>query len=86
MSPITIPPTRGSRAARVDLERAVVTMIARHPQLVRESDGDRISDSRFTAHAWSALRILRIVGMENEDDEELFRCGGGIGKNRCHHI
>jgi hypothetical protein len=69
MSPITIPPTRGGRAARVNLERAVVTMIARYPHLVRESDGDRIS---FAAHAWSALRILRIVGMESENDEEIF--------------
>lgn len=71
MSPITIPPTRESRAARVDLEGAVVTMMARYPHLVRESDGDRISDGRFTGHAWSALRILRIVGMESEDDEEI---------------
>lgn len=71
MSPITTSPARESRAARVDLEGVVVTMIARYPHLVRESHGDRISEGRFTGHAWSALRILRIVGMESEDDEEI---------------
>ena len=71
MSPVTISPTRESRAARVDLEGVVVTMIERYPHLVRESHGDRISEGRFTGHAWSALRIMRIVGMESEDDEEI---------------
>lgn len=46
-------------------------MIAKYPHLVRESLGDRISEGRFTGHAWSAFRILRIVGMESEDDGEI---------------
>lgn len=48
-----------------------MTVIERYPHLVQESYGDRVSEGRFTGYAWSALRILRIVGMESEDDEEI---------------
>ncbi len=73
---ITVLPTRESRATYVDLKCAVVTVIERYLHLVREPYSDRISGGRLTGYAWSALRILRIVGMESEDNKDLY-CGGG---------
>ena len=56
---------------RAVLEGPIVTIIERFPHLIKESYGDKVEGQRLEGHAWSVLRILRRVGVESEDDEEI---------------
>lgn len=57
----------------VVLEGAVVAMIVQNfSYLIRKSYGDRVVGNRFKGYAWSALRMLRIVGMDSLDDAEIW--------------
>nr|KAK5449218.1 hypothetical protein LTR18_002307 [Exophiala xenobiotica] len=44
-------------------------------------NGDKLVGGRFQSHAWSALRILRVIGIESEDDEEI-----GIAAGKADNI
>jgi hypothetical protein len=50
---------------------SLVNIITRYPHLIRKSYGDTMSESCVSAAPWSALRILRIIGMDSDDDEEI---------------
>ncbi|KIW63457.1 hypothetical protein PV04_10293 [Phialophora macrospora] len=55
----------------VEFAGFLVDIVKRYPHLIRKLYGDTISESGFTAAPWSALRILRIIGMDSDDDEEI---------------
>ncbi|EXJ54273.1 hypothetical protein A1O7_09611 [Cladophialophora yegresii CBS 114405] len=55
----------------VEYTGRVVEVMKRYPHLIRKSNGDTLSEKCFTGAPWSALRILRIIGMDSDDDEEI---------------
>ena len=64
-------PTGARPASRVTLGGEIATAIRQFGRLIKERDGDQLSESSFEGYAWSALRILRIVQMESVDDDEI---------------
>ncbi|KIW99657.1 uncharacterized protein Z518_11070 [Rhinocladiella mackenziei CBS 650.93] len=60
---------------RVVLDETVARIIERFPQLVRREYDDRVMESGFKGYAWSALRILRAIQMESDDDDEIQTAG-----------
>lgn len=46
-------------------------LIQKFLHLIRKHDGDKVERHRFRGDAWSALRILRVIAMESEDNDEM---------------
>jgi hypothetical protein len=63
--------TPDGRALIVELDGEFVNLIQKFSHLIRKHDGDKVERDCFRGHAWSALRILRVIAMESEDDEEV---------------
>lgn len=63
--------TPDRRVLIVELAGAFVKLIQKFSHLIRRHDGDRVERDCFRGYAWSALRILRVIAMESEDDEEI---------------
>ncbi|OCT48572.1 hypothetical protein CLCR_04347 [Cladophialophora carrionii] len=55
----------------VEFTGSLVDVMKRYPHLIRKSYGDTISERCFTGAPWSVLRILRIIGMDSDDDTEI---------------
>lgn len=63
------------RGPIVVLDGQTLKLIDKFPHLIRKSDGDEAGGSYLKINAWSALRMLSIIGMDSEDDDDVCIAG-----------
>jgi hypothetical protein len=71
MAPNTAAAPSESEPPPVVLDGPVVAMIQRFPHVLREPYGDKVEGSRLKSLAWSVLTMLRRIGLDIEDDQEI---------------